>query len=103
MSEPKFTKGPWKYVKKQDYYNCGVTEHYYDVYEVVDSKNHLIAKAGKIESDNLEANAALIACAPTMYAMLERILDFKTGGPFISTNPSVTELAHLLMKARGEE
>ena len=47
MSEPKFTQGPWKNVKKQDYYNLGVTEHYYDVYQIINAKNEIVAKKNK--------------------------------------------------------
>lgn len=39
--------------------------------------------------------------APEMYQMLERILDYMTGGPILSKKPNVEEIAHLLEKARG--
>jgi transcription elongation factor Elf1 len=39
---------------------------------------------------------------PEMYSMLERILDYMTGGPFLAEPPSVEEIAHLLEEARGE-
>lgn len=40
--------------------------------------------------------------APEMYQMLERILDYMTGGPILFKPPSVMEIAHLLEEARGE-
>lgn len=92
MSEPKFTKGPWHVSENQP--------------TVIGTTEKAVCKCEldwNLDADERKANTALIACAPTMYAMLERILDFKTGGPFISTNPTVAELAHLLMKARGEK
>ena len=70
MSEPKFTKGPWKCTKTQDYYNLGVTEHYYDLYEIKDENNKIITKldAEGMEKDkNIKENAALIAAAPELY------------------------------------
>jgi hypothetical protein len=92
MNNPQFTSGPWHVSENQP--------------TVVGNKEKAVCKCEldwDLGANERKANAALIAAAPEMYAMLERILDFKTGGPFISTNPSVTELAHLLMKARGEE
>jgi len=40
--------------------------------------------------------------APQMRKMLERILDYMTGGPFLAKKPSVEEIAHLLEVARDE-
>lgn len=82
MSEPKFTKGPWKNVKKQDYYNLGVTEHYYDVYEIRDENNKIITKLdaeGMGKNKNIKANAALIATSPKLYKKLHDILEQRCG------------------------
>ena len=40
--------------------------------------------------------------APQMLKMLERILDYMTGGPILAKKPSVEEFAYLLEKASGE-
>ena len=104
MSEPKFTKGPWKNVKTHSYYNLGVTEHYYDVYEIKDANNKIITKLdaeGMGKDKNIKSNAALIAAAPEMYALL---LDIVTDYQCMP-NPAVMadKIEAILKKARGEE
>lgn len=103
MPEPKFTKGPWKHVKKQDYYNLGVTEYYYDVYEIKDANNKIIAKldAEGMEKDkNIEANTSLISVATEMYWMLEKC---RTALHNCGMSCLSEDVFLLLKKARGEE
>lgn len=104
MSEPKFTKGPWKNVKKQDYYNLGVTEHYYDVYEIRDENNKIITKLdaeGMGKDKNIKANAALIVAAPELYDMLQKILDEHVIPTYKAQ--MAQDVIRILKKARGEQ
>lgn len=104
MSEQKFTKGPWNNVKKQDYYNHGLTEHYYDVYHIINAKGEIIAKLtaeGMGKDKNIKANAALLAAAPEMYdLLLDIVTDYQC-----MPNPAVMadKIEAILKKARGEE
>lgn len=88
MSEPKFTPGPWN-VAPMDLRMFRITR---DLSCWVDICRNVLT----------EENANLIAAAPEMYSMLERILDYMTGGQFLAKPPSVKEIAHLLEEARGE-
>lgn len=93
MSEPKFTPGEWR--KRKVIVGATKTCHHkYNCFHFFDNNNRRIFIN--------EANANLIQTAPEMYQMLERILDYMTGGQFLAKPPSVKEIAHLLEKARGE-
>ena len=103
MSEPKFTKGPWKNVKTHSYCNYGVMEHYYDVYEIKDANNKIITKldaVGMEKDKNIKANAALIACSPEMYWMLEKC---RTALHDCGMSCLSEDVFLLLKKARGEQ
>lgn len=87
MGNAKFTQGPWAtgglcpsriYGKQRD------------------DKNVLIAATGSV-LQNSGANAHLIAAAPEMYGMLERILK-----PYGREDISDDAIENLLAKARGE-
>ncbi len=82
MSE-QFTKGPWL--------NNG---------RLIYSKGAVfIATASKTDIEDfqqIEANAALISCAPEMYEMLKALL------PKIAGSPAALKINRLLAKARGE-
>ena len=88
MSDTKFTPGPWERVGAK----------------VLDQEGFTIAKCGWIGQSDEEGlkNGDLIAAAPEMYAMLERIMDYRTGGPFIANPTKTEEIYNLLAKARGE-
>lgn len=123
MSEPKFTEGPWNNVKKQDYYNLGVTEHYYDVYHILNTKGEIIAKLtaeGMGKDKNIKANAALITTSPKLYKKLHDILEQQCGeccstvdvGDIRGKTPcekgetcphGMDDVKTLLSEARGEE
>jgi hypothetical protein len=78
----KFTKGPWQV------FMGGAS---------VGNSNGLGIAALWSDGDELEANAALIACAPEMYEMLETILQV-----FEMDHRTTTDVISLLEKARGE-
>lgn len=101
MSKPIFTPGPWHvfYDEMLDEYRC----------TIVDEKSFLISnvsraaiRRGETYKEKQLANAYLIAAAPEMYAMLERIMDYRTGGPFIANPTKTEEIYNLLANARGE-
>lgn len=96
MSKPIFTPGPWK---SQVYRNfCQVTaSNECGPFEICFAEPY-----AEEEMEETAANAALIAAAPEMYAMLERIMDYRTGGPFIANPTKTEEIYNLLAKARGE-
>jgi hypothetical protein len=85
--EPKFTKGPWKVKPKGKHWNNKELDHY-------DIENEV----GECFVDNTYGieNANLIACAPELYAMLERFVLFEIG------YDDYEEAKALLKRARGE-
>jgi hypothetical protein len=91
----KFTKGPWKVFTKNDSFMCagkiGVIEEG-DCIVVADCNDWLATEK--------RHNAALIACAPEMYELLEQFKDFavRQGWQHVLIN----EAEKLLAKARGE-
>lgn len=103
MSEAKFTKGEW-FIEKDanwndDYWAISVKRNYDD------SIHHCFAEVVyKMEHEDsnpeLEANAHLIAAAPEMYAMLEKVLtEYKE---MFGMSQEVKDIEQLLAKARGE-
>lgn len=96
MSEPKFTKGPWKSQVYRDF--CQVTaSNECGPFEICFAEPY-----AEEEMEETAANVALIAAAPEMYKVLEHCLDYITGGPFLTTQPTVEEIAGVLARARGE-
>lgn len=105
MSEPKFTKGPWKVDDKVLF---GIRQiriraegYPWIVAKVADSTDALILKVAKQDMDwnVFAANAYLMRAAPEMYAMLEELA---TCGA-IANGLYVAKIKELLTKARGEE
>ncbi len=91
MSKPIFTPGPW-------HESDDISDPCYIV-----GKGRIVCSIKYHEPyDEADANAHLIAAAPEMYAMLERIMDYRTGGPFIANPTKTEEIYNLLAKARGE-
>ena len=95
MSEPKFTLGPW-------YVDHGVPGKPRVFSQAKNLIKTMVCACEHGAISRMEHDANLIAAAPEMYDMLERILDYMTGGQFLAKPPSVEEIAHLLEKARGE-
>ena len=91
MGEPKFTESPWEVNTTED-------ELWGDDVWYLVEYNSVIAKDETIASDiSSKANAALIAAAPEMYAMLETLLiDYEEGSIVHG------QISALLAKARGE-
>ena len=100
MSAPKFTKGPW-YAYSHDIKDC--LDEYYTEWGVSSSetKRGICAMLGADSEDEINANAALIAAAPDMYALLQKILDNKIIPDYKAH--VAQEIIKLLKKARGEE
>ena len=86
MSEAKFTKGQWRHT------NSASGRHQISG----ESGKQICAMWNCKERD---ANAALIAAAPEMYEMLEKLSMQLT---CINAHKAVDEIERLLKKARGE-
>ena len=92
MDKPKFRKGPWRV------YDCRGYDETSHEFSVVDKEGWNIADVtDMIESEENKANAALIAAAPEMYAMLETLLNDYEEGSIVHG-----QISALLAKARGE-
>ena len=92
MDKPKFRKGPWRV------YDCRGYDETSHEFSVVDKEGWNIADVtDMIESEENKANAALIAAAPEMYAMLEDMLNM-----FAEESVEYGMIQKLLVKARGE-
>jgi hypothetical protein len=96
----KFTKGAWKVFTKEDSYLCagkiGVIE---------DGDCIVVADCNDWLATEKRHNAALIAAAPEMYAMLKQVAELvNTDGmsaiQWIMDNAN--DVSDLLAKARGE-
>lgn len=109
MSE-KFTKGPWVGFDGKKFQNMGAWSAENDecgshsAVAVTDANGAvlcLVVEEG-IRDRFIDANAALIAAAPDMYEMLDKISDglLEAGG--IGNCALAKEIEELLAKARGE-
>lgn len=85
MSEAKFTKAPWK-----------IQDDGYGLIGVLFRKGYGVL-VGHKDNESI-SNAHLIAAAPEMYGMLERILK-----PYGREDISDDAIENLLAKARGEQ
>lgn len=101
-NEAKFTKGPWSFVESKDFDG--------EVYFQVKSKESTLV-GNEEYSEQAPYNKEdfyLIAAAPEMYAMLERLspllmeLDEQTH-PLIELDAVASNIDQLLAKARGEK
>ncbi len=91
MGKPKFTEGPWEVNTTED--ELWGDDVWYRV-----EYHSVIANDETIASDiSSKANAALIAAAPEMYAMLETLLNDYEEGSIVHG-----QISALLAKARGE-
>jgi hypothetical protein len=93
MTQTKFTPAPWEVKQGKDYkenltvYSSG-DNNYHIAYITTDGDSNYY-----IDDYIQRANAALIACAPEMYEMLEELL-------YGQVAPE--DIEQLLKKARGE-
>lgn len=87
MSEAKFTKGPWG----RTLFANGQPR----VYRI--GRDYKEADIAHTHGNDDVANADLIAAAPEMYAMLEKLLE-----PYGREDVSDEQIEALLAKARGE-
>ena len=104
MTEPKFTKGPWR-VNFEDY-----TKPYV---EILNEDNLVIAQIpdGEIIRgdktilglENIEANINLIAAAPDLYEALETTCEYCIGKEATDCPCERCITGKALRKARGEE
>lgn len=102
MSEPKFTKGPWKFCNDDK-----------GMYQSTDDGKRLkllfsfdMSFVGLSASEH-NANAALIAAAPELYRMLEKLLmAAKTANvlnPVQIHSSLICDVEETLKEARGEK
>ena len=95
MSKPQFTSGPWHVSENQP--------------TVVGTQEKVVCKCEldwNLGARERKANAALIAAAPEMYDLLQKVVNLEvlTGYWDIKNNCSLREsIQKLLKKARGEE
>lgn len=95
MSKPKFTRGPWNVAGFDSRIN---EERYFGI----DTPRGQMIIESRGECDlNREANAALIAAAPEMYAKLKELADVLRFGGMRCTNRTMAqEIDDILKKAR---
>ena len=106
MSEPKFTPGPWEWPK----FTPGPWEWYKadgEYRTLINDCLHMIIRSVRPEDmwfcpENRDANAALIAAAPELYAALENLVAWAS----LEETPRLADLLEAaraaLAKARGE-
>ena len=96
-TKPKFTPGPWSIEKSEYPDGAG--------YCYINAKDKNIGGDVIVfQGINNMANAALIAAAPEMYALLSNILnDLETDGIISLNDNAANDIQMLLAKARGEE
>ena len=96
MSKPQFTSGPWHVSKNQP--------------TVVGTREKAVCKCEldwNLGAEERKANAALIAAAPEMYAMLEQLVEAVKTLNAISLikikDKLIEDAVNIIKKARGEE
>lgn len=90
-TEPKFTPGPWR------------RSAFEDDWAIRGAKCDRVIARPNCNIDDASANAALIAAAPEMYALLSNILnDLETDGSISPNDNAANDIRMLLAKARGE-
>jgi hypothetical protein len=96
MSEPKFTKGPWRVLDNTSYTD---RPNHYQI--LTKDAGLWVAYTECCDNEEEEANAALIAAAPEMYELLQDIATNYQCMP----NPCGVEqrIEAVLKKARGEK
>ena len=106
MNEPKFTKGPWKAVDDVMFdirrIRIKAAGYPWRVANVADSGVELMLKAARQEMDwnVFAANAHLMAAAPEMYVILQKILNINIIPDYQAH--IAQEIIRILQKARGE-
>ena len=101
MGKPKFTEGPWR-AGKNPCMTTVLNEHEGKAIYPEEGCHHIawanaLTEDGDLAMDTALANAALIAAAPEMYAMLETLLNDYEEGSIVHG-----QISALLAKARGE-
>ena len=99
MSEPKFTKGPWK---------ATYDSQLQALIQIYSTEAHLpvavLPDRGTVEAmPEIEANANLIAAAPDMYEALETTCEYCIGKEATDCPCERCITGKALRKARGEE
>ena len=101
MSEPKFTKGPWKMVNMSKYtiVDCNDKKHKIAILVPRQSDISTYADFNKTNEivNEMHCNGWLIAAAPDMYALLEKLQKGHREG-----NATWQIIENVLKKARGE-
>ena len=114
MSEPKFTPGPWEPGRNTAF--STVLDNYEGKAIYPKVGNHHIAWAnvatedGEVDMEMACANAALIAAAPEMFALLERVVALSDGNniyPMIPLGRVIEDIVEdakkIVRKARDEQ
>lgn len=99
MSNTTFTDGDWRILDQRE-----LPEHIYD-YAIVDEAGWYVANVENCNNKEDEANAILIAKAPRMYRLLERILKFQREnyGDATSTHLGLALIANDIHKLLEED
>tara|TARA_R110000851_G_C12676368_1_gene523269 strand:- start:201 stop:497 length:297 start_codon:yes stop_codon:yes gene_type:complete len=96
MSNPGFTKGIWSQSHRKQSDGMYITQVYDESGQSICDLNwHAVDEGNGVTSTDREANSALIAAAPEMYAELESLLCLEG---IIDTS----KIKAVLAKARGE-
>lgn len=90
----KFTKGPWYVPTKEQHRYCAGK-----ICKLCDDDFPVVVADVNTYFTEAKANAALIACAPEMYEVLEKLSMQLTE---INAHKAVDQIERLLAKARGE-
>lgn len=97
MTETKFTPGPWK---------CdGEESAYYDLptLNILDKDGDIVAGAVDYIDESGLPNAHLIAAAPDLYEVLQRMVNVASEiAPDVQGANVFTDARNVLAKARGE-
>ena len=114
MSETKFTKGPWEPGRNPAF--STILDGYEGKAIYPKGENHHIAWAnvfnadGELTMETALANAALMAAAPEMFALLERVVALSDDNniyPMIPLGRVIEDIVEdakkVLKKARGEQ
>lgn len=73
--ETKVSPWPWKCARGKSYCNLGVVEHCYDIWQIKDANQKVIAKLEEInDHDDFEMDASLMSAAPELRSSLEMLV-----------------------------
>ena len=106
MEDPKFTPGPWHY-RPDEFDDWGVVKA--DRFTICQARawdaldEDVLNQHRRAGTDPWEANARLIAAAPSLYEALDQILDDMGSDQFCCCPAAKEQAIAAMAKARGEK